>query len=124
VSRTIQRNPSLLREAAARAAGVGVDRQTYPCIHALEPGTAAQHADDLLRQAEESKPLTKKNQVKLSIMGFSTRVRKDGTRVRKATPLPLYVATEPKARPPIPCKVCGAPEKATKAAGCDYLEAP
>lgn len=71
---------------------------------------------------EESKPPTKKNNVKLSIMGFSTRVRANGERVRKATPLPLYVAAEPKPRKPTPCYVCGASERATKATGCDYLE--
>jgi hypothetical protein len=71
---------------------------------------------------EETKPPTKKNGVKLSIMGFSTRKRKDGTRVRKATPLPMYVAAPGKPSKPKPCGVCGAAERATKATGCDYLE--
>lgn len=47
---------------------------------------------------------------------------KDGTRVRKATPLPMYVAAPGKPKPPPPCTVCGAGERATKATGCDYLE--
>lgn len=73
-------------------------------------------------ELEESKPPTKKNNVKLSIMGFSTRKKKDGTRVRKATPLPMYVAASGKPTKAKPCAVCGAAERATKATGCDYLE--
>lgn len=73
-------------------------------------------------ELEASKPPTKKNNVKLSIMGFSTRKLKDGTRVRKATPLPMYVANPGKPAKARPCAVCGAAERATKATGCDYLE--
>jgi hypothetical protein len=73
-------------------------------------------------ELEESKPPTRKNNIKLSIMGFSSRKRKDGTQVRKATPLPMYVAAPGKPAKAKPCAVCGAAERATKATGCDYLE--
>lgn len=64
---------------------------------------------------EARKPLTK-NGLKLSIMGYDSRKK-------RGTPLPVYVA-RPYKRRPMPCKVCGAAERATKAAGCDYLEDP
>jgi predicted RNase H-like HicB family nuclease len=48
--------------------------------------------------------------------------RQDGTQVRKATPLPMYVAAPGKPAKAKPCAVCGAAERATKATGCDYLE--
>jgi hypothetical protein len=66
---------------------------------------------------EADRPLTKPKPgvhdgLKLSIMGF---------RKGKGTPLPVFVEKpyKPKAHP---CKICGAPNRATKATGCGYLE--
>jgi len=71
---------------------------------------------------EDSKPPTKKNNIKLSIMGFTSRKLADGTRIRKATPLPMYVASQrSSSAKPKPCGVCGAAERATKATGCGWL---
>lgn len=70
---------------------------------------------------EDRKPPTS-NGAKLSIMAFRTVTSADGTRHFRPTPLPVYVERpyRPKREP---CGVCGAPEKATKATGCDWLEA-
>jgi hypothetical protein len=54
---------------------------------------------------------------KLSIMGF--RSFPDGS--WRATPLPVYSAQPYRPRR-IPCLVCGAAERASKAAGCDSLD--
>lgn len=62
---------------------------------------------------EHDKPITSKGK-KLSIMGYVSRTQ-------KGTPLPLYVS-RPYTRQVKPCGVCGAAQRATKAAGCDYLE--
>ena len=70
---------------------------------------------------EADKPRTTKNNVKLSIMGFSSRT-KNGVKVYKATPLPVYVDAPGRPKKPVACSVCGASERATKATGCDYLE--
>lgn len=66
---------------------------------------------------EADRPLTKPKPgvhegLKLSIMGF-----KKG----KGTPLPVFVEKtyKPKAHP---CAICGAPNRATKATGCGYLD--
>lgn len=67
---------------------------------------------------EADKPLTKKNRLKLSIMGF--KKRKNGT--YNAPPLPVYVAGTYRPRPK-GCAVCGARRRATKATGSDYLPA-
>ena len=72
---------------------------------------------------EAHKPRTKKNNVKLSIMGFSSKRLADGSKSYRDTPLPLYVAASVRARKPVRCDVCGE-ERATKATGCDYLEEP
>jgi hypothetical protein len=76
-----------------------------------EPAVFEQVAD-----LEERKPPTAKNGLKLSIMLYDSRKQ-------RGTPLRQYVASSGRPRPPAPCKVCGAAEKATKATGCDYLEA-
>lgn len=66
---------------------------------------------------ESDRPLTKPKAgvhdgLKLSIMGF---------RKGKGTPLPVFV--EKKYAPkPVPCLVCGAAQRASKATGCGYLE--
>ena len=39
---------------------------------------------------------------------------------RRAPPLPEYIAKPYRPRK-MPCAVCGAPERATKATGCDWL---
>ena len=70
---------------------------------------------------EEKKPPTKKNNVKLSIMGFSSRRRTDGTKVYKRTPLPAYIEEPGRPAKAVTCKMCGS-ERATKATGCGYLE--
>jgi hypothetical protein len=71
---------------------------------------------------EADKPLTR-NGAKLSIRGFRTVTHDDGTKTYKHTPLPVYVLQPERRRPPVACEVCGAPERATKATGCGYLEA-
>jgi hypothetical protein len=65
---------------------------------------------------EEDRPLTKPKAgvhdgLKLSIMGF---------RKGKGTPLPMFVQKK-YAPKPVPCTVCGAAQRATKATGCGYL---
>lgn len=68
-------------------------------------------------ELEERKPLTQKNGRKLSIMAYSSKKQ-------MGTPLPVYI-TRPGRKPKVvPCKVCGAAQRATKATGCDYLEDP
>ncbi len=62
-------------------------------------------------ELEASKPPTVKNNKKLSIMDY-----RDG----EGSPLPEYVA-KAYTRKIIPCVVCAAPQRATKATGCDYL---
>ena len=53
--------------------------------------------------------------------GGRYRKRPDGT--YRAPPLPVFIqgAYKPRA---MPCAVCGAARRASKAAGCDYLPAP
>lgn len=62
---------------------------------------------------EADKPLTKRGK-KLTIMDYSSRKQ-------SGTPLPQFVA-RPYTAKRKPCGVCGAAQRATKAAGCDYLE--
>lgn len=64
---------------------------------------------------EANKPETKAGK-KLSIMGYETL---PGGAYR-APPLPEYIAKPYRPRK-MPCPVCGAPERATKATGCDWL---
>jgi hypothetical protein len=71
---------------------------------------------------EANKPPTAKNGVKLSIRGFRSYKRPDGSKAYIDTPLPKYIAQPERRTPPRPCTVCGASERATKATGCDYLE--
>jgi hypothetical protein len=63
-------------------------------------------------ELEASKPPTVENNLKLSIMDF-----RDG----KASMLPDYIA-KPYTRKIIPCVVCGAAQRATKATSCSYLD--
>jgi len=62
---------------------------------------------------EARKAPTTKNGIKLSIMEFNSKTK-------TGTPLPRFVA-KPYTRKIVPCKVCGASQRATKAAGCGYL---
>ena len=62
-------------------------------------------------QLEANRPLTK-NGKRLSIMDY---------RNGKPTMLPDYVR-KPYTKKRNPCGVCGAPDRASKATGCDYLE--
>jgi hypothetical protein len=67
---------------------------------------------------EAEKPPTSSGK-KLSIMGY--RSNPDGS--YRAPPLPIFI--EGTYRPKkMPCPVCGATQRASKAAGCDYLAAP
>lgn len=65
-------------------------------------------------ELEARKPPTSKGR-KLSIMLYDSRTQ-------YGTPLRVYVSRPGRPRRPAPCKVCGAPERASKATGCDYLE--
>lgn len=70
---------------------------------------------------EANKPPTKAGK-KLSIMGFRTlkNKAKEVTGYR-APPLPVFIS-QPYRPKKVPCLVCGAEQRATKATGCDYLE--
>lgn len=63
---------------------------------------------------EERKAPTAKKGIKLSIMAFDSK-KKTGTM------LPVFVAKPYKAKV-VPCAVCGAAQRATKATGCGYLD--
>lgn len=65
-------------------------------------------------ELEDAKPLTVKNGRKLSIMAYDSKTQ-------TGTPLRVYVQ-RPYRRKVVPCTVCGAEQRATKATGCDYLE--
>jgi hypothetical protein len=75
-----------------------------------------------IARLEADKPPTAKNNVKLSIMGFSSKKNGDGTKTYKPTPLPIYVMKPTQAARAKPCTVCGAAQKATKATACGYLD--
>ena len=66
-----------------------------------------------LVQLELRKPPTKKNGRKLSIMAYDSTTQ-------TGTPLNVYVSRPYRAKV-VPCTVCGAAQRATKATGCDYL---
>ncbi len=67
----------------------------------------------MVAKLEADKPPTKKNGIKLSIMGYDSRKK-------RGTPIASWVRTPYTARPKR-CTVCGR-QQATKATGCDYLE--
>lgn len=69
-----------------------------------------------LTKLEADKPLTAKNGLKLSYMGWNSKTKSGPS-------LPLFVA-QPYRRREIPCAVCGAAVRATKATGCDYVDEP
>lgn len=73
-------------------------------------------------ELEAAKPPTS-NGKKLSIMGYRTTKNKLGEVTGYvAPPLPEYIA-KPYTPKPMPCGVCGAEQRASKATGCDYLAA-
>jgi hypothetical protein len=109
-------------EALARASGHPVPRKSacMGCCYgsrgdwqrlAFERPAVFQKFVDL----EGRKPPTVKNGRKLSIMEYDSKKQ-------AGTPLPKFVA-KPYTAKVVPCAVCGASQRATKAAGCDYLEA-
>lgn len=65
-------------------------------------------------EMEARKPLTVKNGRKLSIMAYSSKKQ-------VGTPLPDFVR-RPYTAKVVPCKVCGARQRATKATACGYLD--
>lgn len=65
---------------------------------------------------EANKPVTARGK-KLSIMGY--RTLPNGS--YRAPPLPVFIAQPYRPRR-TPCRVCGAPDRASKATGCDYLD--
>lgn len=73
-----------------------------------------------IAELEARKPVTQKNGLKLSIMGYRKTVKADGTISIKAPMLAEFIQGESKARA-IPCDVCGAAQRATKATGCTFL---
>lgn len=68
---------------------------------------------DRVVELEHRKAPTKKNNRKLSIMAYDSKTQ-------SGTPLRVYVSRPYKAKV-VPCTVCGAAQRATKATGCDYL---
>jgi hypothetical protein len=64
-------------------------------------------------ELEERKAPTVKNGIKLSIMDFNSKTK-------TGTMLPKFVAKPYKPKV-VPCAVCGSAQRATKAAGCGYL---
>jgi hypothetical protein len=65
-------------------------------------------------ELEERKAPTAKKGIKLSIMDFNSKTK-------TGTMLPAFVAKPYKAKV-VPCAVCGAARRATKASGCGYLD--
>jgi hypothetical protein len=108
-------------EALARASGYPVPRKSacQPCPYgsrgdwktlAAERPAVFAYAVEL----ERRKPPTAKNGRKLSIMAYDSDTQ-------TGTPLPVFVSRPYKAKV-IPCPVCGAAQRATKASGCGYLD--
>jgi hypothetical protein len=110
-------------EALVRALGYPVPRKSACtfCPYATR-GDWQTFARELPRHFERTvlleanKPATAQGK-KLSIMGF--RTLPDGT--YRAPPLPMYVAQTYRPRR-MPCLVCGAAVRASKATACGYLD--
>jgi hypothetical protein len=108
-------------EALARASGHPVPRKSacmkcpygtrgdWKVLAAQRPAVFAK-----LVELEWRKPPTAKNGRKLTIMGYDSRMQ-------AGTPLAVY-ASRPYKPKVVPCGVCGAAQRATKAAGCGYLD--
>jgi hypothetical protein len=102
----------------AQAFGLSEDLMTGNCPYASRGDWQRFAVDRPARFAkvvelEARKPPTVKNGIKLSIMDFNSK-----TKIGR--PLPVFVS-RPYAAKVVPCAVCGAPQRATKAAGCGYL---
>lgn len=107
-------------ESLARASGHPVPRKSackfcpygsrgdWKAFAAQDP-----HGFEKTVEMENRKPLTKKNGRKLSIMAYDSRTQ-------TGTPLPVYVSRPYRPRK-VACGVCGSPQRASKATGCDYL---
>lgn len=102
------------RKSACMFCGYG-SKGDWQTLAADLPNRFAQSAE-----LEINKPPTKGGK-KLSIMGYRSKKAPDGTVLSyKAPPLPMFIQGTYKPRKQ-PCKVCGRAQRATKAAGCDYL---
>jgi hypothetical protein len=108
-------------EALARASGYAVPRKSscQACPYgsrgdwktlAVERPVVFAYAVEL----EARKAPTAKRGIKLSIMEFNSKTK-------TGTPLPKFVAKPYKPKI-VPCTVCGAAQRATKASGCGYLD--
>lgn len=107
-------------EALARASGYPVPRKSscQYCPYSTRGDWqrfAVERPEHFARvvEMEDRKPPTTKNGRKLSIMAYSSKKQ-------IGTPLPVFVRGSYTAKV-VPCKVCGARQRATKASGCDYL---
>ncbi len=107
-------------EAIARASGYPVPRKSacmkcpygsrgdWKVLAAERPAVFQKFVE-----LEARKAPTVKNGLKLSIMGFDSKTK-------TGTPLRVFASRPYKAKI-IPCTVCGAAQRATKASGCGYL---
>lgn len=107
-------------EQLARTSGFPVPRKSacMGCPYASKRDWQTLSRDEkpvfgYLVQLEARKPPTKKNGRKLSIMAYDSKTQ-------TGTPLEVYVSRPYRAKV-MPCTVCGAEQRATKATGCDYL---
>lgn len=102
----------------AGAFGLSEDLMTGNCPYGSRGDWKALAAQaptvfDRVVELEHRKAPTKKNKRKLSIMAYDSKKQ-------SGTPLRVYVSRPYKAKV-VPCTVCGAARRATKATGCDYL---
>lgn len=103
----------------AQAFGLSEDLMTGNCPYASRGDWQRFAVDRSARFArvvemESRKAPTVKNGIKLSIMDFNSKTK-------TGTPLPRFIA-KPYTAKVVPCGVCGAARRATKAAGCGYLD--
>lgn len=108
-------------EALARSSGHPVPRKSacQMCPYASRGDWQRFAVDRPARFArvvemEARKAPTAKNGIKLSIMDFNSKTK-------TGTPLPRFIAKSYTAKV-VPCSVCGGARRATKAAGCGYLD--
>lgn len=108
-------------EAMARASGYPVPRKSAckGCPYGSKRDWQTLAVEDpqafaYMVELERRKPVTVKNGRKLSIMAYDSKTQ-------TGTPLAVYVSRPYRAKV-IPCTVCGAAQRATKATGCGYLD--
>lgn len=111
-------------ETLARASGYPVPRKSacmgccygtkedWQTLQRERPAVFGQYVE-----LEARKPPTEKNGRKLSIKNYDSRTQ-------TGTPLAVYVSRPSRPRKAVPCTVCGAPDRATKATACGYLDDP